>query len=427
MRKFAVILVLSVIIPLSAFPEITLGYCLDKAMENYPLIKKYGIVEKTSALSLSDINRSWFPRVGVYAQATVQNVVPEFPQALKDVLVQLGQEAEGLGHMQYKAGVDLSQTIWDGGVSKAQRNIERASASERKAELDVRMYAVREKVMDLYFGILLMDEQTAQTENTISLLKANLSLMESMLRGGVAMQSDVDMLQAQLLTMSQQLVSARSAVGAYRDVLSVYVGENLDNKTLLKPDATVPALLESARPELRLFEARQRLNAVRYNAVEASVMPRVGFFAQAYYGYPGINYFKSMVDRSLSFNMLAGVRIAWNIDSFYTKDNSRRKLSLSCDDILADRDIFLFSTRMQTASQTEEIEGIRAVMADDERIVALRGSVRRAAESQLKNGIIDATALLSKITDENQARLAASYHEIQLIQSIYKLKNTLNR
>lgn len=51
MRKFAVILVLSVIIPLSAFPEITLGYCLDKAMENYPLIKKYGIVEKTSALS----------------------------------------------------------------------------------------------------------------------------------------------------------------------------------------------------------------------------------------------------------------------------------------------------------------------------------------------------------------------------------------
>lgn len=244
MRKFAVILVLSVIIPLSAFPEITLGYCLDKAMENYPLIKKYGIVEKTSALSLSDINRSWFPRVGVYAQATVQNVVPEFPQALKDVLVQLGQEAEGLGHMQYKAGVDLSQTIWDGGVSKAQRNIERASASERKAELDVRMYAVREKVMDLYFGILLMDEQIAQTENTISLLKANLSLMESMLRGGVAMQSDVDMLQAQLLTMSQQLISARSAEGAYRDVLSVYVGENLDNKTLLKPDATVPALID---------------------------------------------------------------------------------------------------------------------------------------------------------------------------------------
>ena len=66
-------------------------------------------------------------------------------------------------------------------------------------------------------------------------------------------------------------------------------------------------------------------------------------------------------------------------------------------------------------------------MREDARIVELRAAVRRAAESQLENGVIDATALLTKITDEKLARLNASYHEIQFLQNIYKLKNTLNR
>ena len=156
-------------------------------------------------------------------------------------------------------------------------------------------------------------------------------------------------------------------------------------------------------------------------------MPRIGFFAQSWYGYPGINYFESMMKRDPSFNLVAGVKISWNVDAFYTKKNSRRKLALAGEGIENDREVFLYNTRLQTAAQTQEIDGIRSVMADDSRIVELRASVRQAAESQLRNGVIDATALLSKITDENQARLTACYHEIQLLQNIYKLKNTLNR
>lgn len=426
MRNPASILA-AILLPLTAFPAVTIDHCLEKAVENYPLIKKYGIVEKTADLSLSDINRGWLPRIGVYGQATVQNVVPEFPESLRGVLATLGQEPRGLGHVQYKVGVDVSQTIWDGGASKAQREVERASASEQQAALSVQTYAVREKVIGLYFGILLLDEQMAQTLNTITLLEANRTLMQSMLAGGAAMQSDVDMVEAQLLTMRQQLAGARSRAKGYRDMLSIYVGENLDGQKLLRPDAAMPPDLEPARPELRLFEAQELLNTARRSALESTVMPRLGFFAQAWYGYPGIDYFKSMLDRDPSLNLLAGVKLSWNIDSFYTKRNSQRKLALAAEGIGADRDVFLYNTRLQTDSQREEIEGMRAVMADDARIVALRGNVRAAAESQLRNGVIDATSLLSKITDENQARLTASYHEIQLIQNIYRLKNTLNR
>lgn len=427
MKKTIALLLSGIFLPLLASAQVTLDYCLDRAGKNYPLIRKYDLVAKTTDLSLSDINKSWLPRINVYGQATVQNVVPEFPSTLKDVLAQLGQDYKGLGYFQYKVGVDVSQTIWDGGASKAQREIERTSAAEQQAALSVQMYAVREKVMNLYFGILLMDEQIAQTENTISLLKANHTLMTSMKSNGVAMQSDVDMVEAQLLTMTQQLTGARSAARSYMDVLAVYIGESLDGKCLVKPEATMPATLDSARPELELFNAQNRHNNALDAAINSSVMPHIGFFAQSWYGYPGINYFESMMKRDPSFNLTAGVKISWNVDAFYTKKNSRRKIALADEGIENDREVFLYNTRLQTAAQTQEIEGIRSVMADDARIVALRGSVRQAAESQLQNGVIDATALLSKITDENQALLTARYHEIQLLQNIYKLKNTLNR
>ena len=156
-------------------------------------------------------------------------------------------------------------------------------------------------------------------------------------------------------------------------------------------------------------------------------MPKIGLFAQAYYGYPGFDYFRSMINRELSFNIMAGIKVSWNIDSFYTRGNTSRKTALKADEIEVARDLFLFNTRMKSASQMAAIEGLRKVMADDSRIVALRANVRKAAESQLDNGVIDTTALLSKISDENMARLTARFHEIQLLQEIYKLKYTLDR
>ncbi len=427
MKKFFALIALSILVPLSAFASVTLEYCLAKAEENYPLIQIYGLVEKTSEISLSDINKSWLPRVGVYAQATLQNNVPAFPETLNNILAQLGQNPKGLGHAQYKVGVDLAQTIWDGGASKAQREIERASSAELQSEIAVKIYAVRERVMNLYFSVLLMDEQIAQTKNTLSLLQANLHTMKKMKEEGVAMQSDVDMIEAQALTLTQQLAGAESVAKSYREVLAVYVGESLEGQQFAKPDATMPANLESARPEFEMFKAKRTLNNARMSAIESTIMPKVGFFAQAWYGYPGLNNFASMINRDLSFNVLAGVKISWNIDSFYTKKNSRRKLAIANEGIDNDREMFQYNTRLQTSGQMAEIEGTQAVMKEDARIVALRGSVRQAAESQLRNGVIDATALLTKITDENQARLAASYHEIQLLQNIYKLKSTLNK
>ena len=397
MRKHFAILLFTVISTICCHAEITMSQCVDKALANYPLIKKYDLIASTCNIELSDINKSWLPRISTYAQGTVQNVVPSFPKTLSGVLDQMGQPMEGLSKFQYKVGVDVSQTIWDGGVSKAQREMKRATAETQKDALDVELYAVRQRVENLYFAILLTQEQIEQNNNTATLIRSNLEKLRSMFANGTAMQSDVNMVEAQLLGLEQNIIEAWSALKGYRRVLELFIGEDLNGEKLVRPDVAFPSETESNRPELRLFESRLAATKVTQRLSDTSLMPKIGLFAQAYYGYPGFDYFKSMLNRNLSFN------------------------------ILAEKDTFLFNSDMQTASQKETIDGLREVMANDARIISLRTSVREAAESQLRNGVIDTTALLTKITDENLAKLTVQFHEIQLLQEITNLKYTLNR
>lgn len=427
MTTRVILLLLGFLAPVLADAQITVEDCVSKAQDNYPLIKKYGLLDATADVDLSEINQSWLPRIGVYGQATVQNNVPSFPDALSGVLEQMGQSIKGLGKVQYKVGVDMSQTLWDGGLSAARREVARKQEAVKQRSLDVEMYAVRQRVESIYFAILLAEEYAAQSEVTRNLLDQNLERLRSMQRNGVAMQSDVDMLEAQLLTVTQGLTQTRSGIDGYRRVLGLFIGESLDGLELQKPSAGMPVTRESDRPELKLFDSRLDANSAAYRLSDTALMPKVGLFAQAYYGYPGLNYFQSMMNRDLSFNLLAGVKVSWNIDSFYSKRSNGRRKALAALDINADKELFLFNSNLQTASQTEAIEGLRDVMKDDARIVQLRENVRRTAEVQLDNGVIDITALLTKIADEDMAKLNARLHEIQLLKEIYNLKYTLNR
>lgn len=421
----AILLTLSVSLGLAA--QVTIEQCVNLAQENYPLIKKYNLLNSLNEINLSDINKSWLPQINVYAQGNVQNATPSFPDRLSGMLKQMGTDISGLNEWQYKIGADLNQTIWDGGSSKARREIERTQHAEKQAALDVQLYAVKERVENLFFGILLIDEQTKQIRASIDLLQDNLQKLRSMLKNGIAMQCDADMVEAQYLATSQQLIQARSMAESYRRLLEIYIGESLAGRELIMPDAVIPGDLVPNRPEQKLFNAQLLANDALRNNITSSIMPQIGLFAQAYYGYPGYDYFENMMNRNPSFNILAGVKISWNIGAFYTKKNSNQKLKLAAGEISADRETFLFNTSLETQSQVDNINELKAVIKEDDRIVELRANVRRAAESQLDNGTIDATALLTKITDEKQARLNAVYHEIQLLQSIYKLKHTVNK
>lgn len=412
---------------LSAGAQVTLDECRRLAREHYPEIRQYDLVRRTEEYTLSNARRAWLPQLSFAAQATWQTEVPSFPNALAGMLVQQGIDMPGMNKDQYKAALELNQTLWDGGKSEADKRIARAEAAEQARSADVDLYALQGRVDNLFFGILLLDERIAQTQLTLDLLRSNLEKVRALQRNGVAMQSDADAVEAELLTVNQQLTQVAASRDSYRRMLEIFTGRPLGGEQLERPDASEPRSMESSRPELALFDATADKLTAQERLVKAATRPHFGLFAQGYYGYPGMDYFQSMMSPDWSWNAMAGVKMSWNFGAYYTRKNSLAKLRTAKEQVEMQREIFLFNTRLQTAEESGDIARLRKALADDDRIVALRRSVREAAESKLRNGVIDTDDLLRKITDEAAAATARSAREIELLKTIYELKHTINR
>ena len=405
----------------------SLEECRRLARENYPEIRQYDLIAQTEQYNLSNAARAWIPQVTLSGQATYQSATPTYPEAFNTILQANGIEMAGISRDQYKIAVDVSQYIWDGGKSKADKAIAEAEAEEQRSRVNVSLYDLQSRVDNLYFGILLLDERKAQTETLIELLASNLARLQTYYKNGVAMQADVDAMEAELLTARQSLGQVESSRASYRRMLEIFIGQPLAAENLKRPAMQQLQSRTSARPELDLFEAQESKLEAQRKAINASLMPRFSAFAQGYYRYPGLDMSKSMVSSDWTLNAIVGVRMSWNIGAFYTKRNNFEKLNAAQKQIAVQRDVFLFNTQMQTTQDDGEIARLRKAIEDDNRIVELRRRVRMAAESQLENGVIDATDLLRKITDETSATLARSTHEIELLQAIYRLKTTLNQ
>ena len=412
---------------LSAGAQVTLDECRRLAREHYPEIRQYDLVRRTEEYTLSNARRAWLPQLSFAAQATWQTEVPSFPNALAGMLVQQGIDMPGMNKDQYKAALELNQTLWDGGKSEADKRIARAEAAEQARSADVDLYALQGRVDNLFFGILLLDERIAQTRLTLDLLRSNLEKVRALQRNGVAMQSDADAVEAELLTVNQQLTQVTASRDSYRRMLEIFTGRPLDGEQLERPDASEPRSMESSRPELALFDATADKLTAQERLVKAATRPCFGLFAQGYYGSPGMDYFQSRMSPDWSWNAMAGVKMSWNFGAYYTRKNSLAKLRTAKEQVEVQREIFLFNTRLQTAEESGDIARLRKALADDDRIVALRRSVREAAESKLRNGVIDTDDLLRKITDEAAAATARSAREIELLKTIYELKHTINR
>ena len=302
----------------SAGAQLTLDSCRLLARNHYPEIRRYDLVRQTEEYTLSNARREWLPQLSLSAQATWQTAVPAFPDALTGMLTQYGVGMPGMNKDQYKVQLEVTQTIWDGGKSAADKRIAEAEAAEQRQATDVDLYALEGRVDDLYFGILLLDERVAQTKLTLGLLRSNLDKVRSLQRNGAAMQSDADAVEAELLTVEQQLAQVEASRESYRRMLELFIGEELAGRALVRPDVAEPASFETARPELALFDAQAEKLAAQRRLVKSATRPRFGLFAQGYYGYPGMDYFESMMSNDWSWNALVGFRMSWNFGTKYS-------------------------------------------------------------------------------------------------------------
>ena len=404
----------------------TLEECQRAAEQNYPLIRQYDLIEKTTELTVANIGKGWLPQVSASAQATYQSDVVAFPDQFKQLYQQMGLDMKGLKKDQYRVGIDVSQTIYDGGVISSQKAIAREQGKVQTAQTEVNLYNVRKRVNEMYFALLLLDDQIKLNSDLQELLLGNEKKLASMVKNGTAAESDLQSVKAERLNVVQQKTNLESQKRMLQTMLSTFCG--IEVTAVEKPIVNVAVAQQQTgqRPELKALDAQIGLLNAQEKALNSALMPKLGVFAQGYYGYPGLNMFEDMISHDWSLNGIIGARLTWNIGALYTRKNDKAKLNVQRSMFNVQRETFLFNNRLEQIQQNEEITRYRKLMADDDEIISLRSAVRKAAESKLSHGIIDVNDLVREINAENAARVSQSMHEIQMLKEIYDNRFTLN-
>lgn len=401
----------------------TLDECQRAAEQNYPLIRQYDLIATTTAMTMKNIGKGWLPQIAASAQATYHSDVAAWPESMYGMFEQMGLDMKGLKKDQYRVGLDLQQTIFDGGAISSQKNIAREQGNVLSAQNEVNMYNVRKRVNDMYFALLLFDEQITLNDDVQELLMSSERQLTSMVKMGTAATSDLDNVKAERLNAMQQNKSMKSQRNTLRQMLSIFCGIEMNSP--VKPNAVEVNYVQN-RPELRLFDAQKRLADAQEKALNSQLMPKLGLFAQGYYGYPGLNMFDDMMRHEWSLNGIAGIKLSWNIGALYTRSADKTKLRMQRDMADNAREVFLFNNDMEQMQQNADIIRYREMMKRDDEIITLRGNVRKAAESKLGHGIIDVTGLIREINNENAAKVQKAIHEIDMLREIYNLKFSVN-
>ena len=403
---------------LPLFPQLTLESCQHEARENYPLIVQYDLIEKAKEYNLGNASKGYLPQFSLTARATYQSDVTKLPVELPNVSI------KALPKDQYQVMLELQQNIWDGGNIRSRKEIVRSGADVERERVNVDIYTLNERVNQVYFGILLLDEQLLQNQLLQDDLQRSYLQVSAYMQNGIANQSDLDAIKVEQLNTKQRKTELTVAREAYYQMLSLLTGKQVSpDARLTKPsdaESTISSVIN--RPELFWFDAQNESLRAQEDALQTHYLPKLGLFVQGAYGNPGLN----MLKNEFSPFYIAGVRLSWNFGSLYTLRNDKRLIENNRQRLMSNRNIFIFNTQLQATQEGNSIRSLQNLMKEDDEIITLRKNIRKAAEVKVANGTLTVTEMLREITAENMARQTKALHEIQLLMNIYQLKYTTN-
>jgi outer membrane protein TolC len=398
--------------PLALRAQLTLDSCRQKAHDNYPMIKQYALINRSRDYTIGNIGKAWLPQVNAMAGAAAYTDMLDIPAQARMLTGETKNWTAG-------AMISLQQQIYDGGQTTAQKNTARAETEVSRRNVDVSMYAVNDRIEQLFFGILLIDEQLKQNRLLQNDLGINERQVADMMKGGLANATDIDAVKVEEVKCRQSEASLTVTRQAYLRMLGYFIGEQLnETTTLVAPNETATTKIDAiTRPELQWYAARQSLLGKQRKQLDTQLMPTVKAFGAAI-------AHTSLADMMHNTFAAAGVTVSWNIGALYTRKNDLYKLQVEADRIDAEQQTFLFNNHLQTEETQGQITALKKQLDLDRETVRLREDIYSKSMKKVKLGTETVNEMLRDAIAVSQARQQQSLHNIQLQQAINH-QNTL--
>lgn len=393
-----------------AVNALSLAEAQKLAAANYPLVRQKDLIRKTSGLTIDNLRTSFLPQLNLSAQATYQSAVTEVPVKIQ------GFAPEPLSKDQYRALLDINQLIYDGGSYGQQKKIQEWNDRVEQEKVEVEIQKLQETINQVYFSTLFAEEQSSLTMLVDKDLEAGIRRVRAQVENGTAFRSALASLQSEKLRNTQRLMEWQATRRGLLDVLGLYIGRALPDQVKLHwPDADKQMITETiSRRELSLIYAQDSLLLERDKYIDVRNRPRLSAFLQGGYGRPGLDMLKNAFEPFF----VTGLRFNWGISSLYTSKRDRTILEVQRQVLEVQEDQFLLQTRARLKQQSAEIRKWEAMLPLDDEIIGLREQVREATQSQLDNGVANASDYIREVNAADQARLQKLLHRLQWIQAV---------
>jgi outer membrane protein TolC len=391
--------------------SISLDQCQQQAREHYPIIRQSELLRQAGDLRISNINKTWYPQIYLNAQASVQSDVTSLPISLPGIKIpELNKDS-------YKITLDLNQTLYDGSQSTFQKDLEKASLQADLQNVEVELNKIREKINQLFFTVILAQENERLIFNVRDELNSKLKKTEAAVKNEVMLQQNADVLRAELLKTDQQLIEIRASKESAIQVLSHYTGISYPATAAFRmpSSAGLPAAMANNRPEMKLFDLQMDKAEVSKKLTSSRILPRVSLYAQAGYGRPGMN----MLDPDFNPWATGGIKVSWNIWNWNLSANERKIIDVQKNILQTQKEAFDMNVQAAMQKDYGEIRKYDDLIQKDKEIIALRDKISQTLSVQLDNGTVTATEYTTELNAAAAARLNMHLHRVQQYMAIY--------
>ncbi len=396
---------------------LTLEFCHKRAIEVYPVVRQKILNEEATGLRNKNSDKNYLPQFEVNGRATYQSDVTQVPISFPGVSIPTPDKD------MYDLYLGLNQLIWDGGMTKEQKNLENADLLINQQQVEVELYKVKERVNGLFYKILLYQKNREALVTNRSTVAGKLKDLESGIKNGMILQSTADVLQAQILEIDQSLNSIDADLKATFTMLGQQLDLEIPAATrFILPDPPVETrTYENTRPEFLLLDLQKDKIELSKNLISASYMPKFSGFGKLGYGKPALN----MLSTSFDTYYVVGVGLTWDILNWNRQNNQKQLLNVQQGIVDTQKEAFDKNVKIQATDDAAQIEKYLQLIGQDQQIIGLRKKITQTASSQFDNGIITSTQYLDELNRETRSTLDLEIHRIQLsFAKINYLKTT---
>lgn len=394
--------------------SVNIDSCYVWAKRNYPLSRRYELLEKSTAYSIENANKAYLPQFSIVGQATYQSEVTQIPIDLPNMSI------EPLSNDQYRLYGEVNQPLTDLFLVNHNKGLVVTNAKAEIQKLEVELYQVKDRINNLYFGVLLLDAQIAQSEVIKKDLQNGLDRLSTAVANGLALPSDADNLKAELLKANQRVIELKSNRQAYIQMLVLFTGKAMDESTILEKPVAQITSLEIHRPELKLYDFQKSTFDYQAKLLKVKNLPRFSLFLQSGLGRPALN----LLSNDFETYYLGGLKLNWNFTGLYTYKNDKKIIELNQKGIDLQRDVFLFNTNLTLKQQSTEMAKYRELIRSDNEILVLREGIKNTLQQQLAFGTVTSNDYLTAVNAQDQAQLSLILHQIQLLLAQYNYQTT---